>query len=267
GEAVAVVVADQDDAVLGDHRRGGEAQFRVELAQLAAPEFLAVQVITDGPGVAEEGDDVAAVGRRGGGGVPGHHRGALGGLVGDLARPERLAAAAIKAVQDAALAPVQGRGQEDAVLPDDGGGRTFAGHVGLPADVLGGGPAQRQRRCGGDGVAVGGAPARPGFGAGQARAGGPGAGPRGAKTGTRGGGAGAWRGRGQLAAEAPRGAGSELSTQERRLGRRRSASCDERMSVSRWAQPPWTKQRLPACSQRSMHSVLTTLSLYGSPAS
>src|SRR5437016_3707208 len=54
--------------------------------------------------------------------------------------PEQLAVGTAQAKEGATLAVVVGRGQEDAVLPDDGRRIPLAGQVGFPEDVLRVGP-------------------------------------------------------------------------------------------------------------------------------
>src|SRR5262249_731796 len=165
-ERVPAQVALEDRQPLVDQRGVPEAplvlpvdrEARVERAEVAFPQEPAREVVTVQPFRAEAGDDVLAVGRRGAVGlaalpVPLDLRHALVGRP----RPEDRARVAVQAkhlpgvlrrvvdgsnvavVADAdlrVLVAADGRGEEDAVAPDDGAGVAQPGDRRLPADVL-----------------------------------------------------------------------------------------------------------------------------------
>ena len=60
-EAVAVVIANEDDAVAVDDRGTGQAELRVEFTEHPPPDLLAGEVVTDDAGIAEECDHVGAI--------------------------------------------------------------------------------------------------------------------------------------------------------------------------------------------------------------
>jgi hypothetical protein len=163
---LAAVIAVDDDQVLeeqGGRRPHGPAGRGDQRAEGLLPLEVAVKVVTEQAGRAEERVDSFAVGRAGRRGVrvPGVDR--LGGNV--LRRrplPEDLAALPADA-EDPALRPRPSRrGQEDAVAPDDRGGVAEAGQVELPFEVLVPAPAQGDTRIAGVAVLARPPPARPG---------------------------------------------------------------------------------------------------------
>src|SRR5262245_29528118 len=92
-----------------------------ELAEVLAPDLLAVEVVAEEARRAERGDDELAVSdrRRGGEGI-----GAVGRLllavVLDPELPQHLAVGAIEAHERAAIDLVDRLRDEDAIAPDDG---------------------------------------------------------------------------------------------------------------------------------------------------
>src|SRR5688500_13241218 len=127
----------------------------VELVVGVGPEDVAVEVKRRDAAGTEEGVDGLAVGDGGGGGVGVLALLAGGLLVEDFLVPEDLPVSRARAEDVAGDAAVGGAGEEDAVVPDGGGGPAVGGDGGFPGDVFGGGPSGGEVGFGGDALAVG----------------------------------------------------------------------------------------------------------------
>src|SRR5438128_3448457 len=112
----------------------------VHVAEGDVPDFGPLHVTAVDAVVAEVGVDALAVGAGRAAGPAVLVLDAFRRAFGDERFPELLAGGAIEAQDRAALALVVGGGQEDAVLPDDGGGVAGAADRDLPKDVVRFGP-------------------------------------------------------------------------------------------------------------------------------
>ena len=154
------MILEDDQPVLVEQRRTGRAVIVVEGSEGSVPDHAAVEIDGDDALVAERRIDALAVGcrRRGRGAVLLMKR--LGGPVGVHRLPQQLAVRAVE--REHRHAPIAaGRGDEEAILPDDRRRVAAARHRGTPEHVLGGRPAIDVSRVGREALTARTAPAGP----------------------------------------------------------------------------------------------------------
>src|SRR5262249_28347896 len=134
----------EDGQIVVQDRRRGVAPDVDHLADVLAPQLLAIKAVAEQAGRAVTDKDALPVRdrRSGAEGIGVVRR--LFFLVFDLCLPDFLAVGAVEAEQGTVCAALRRLGQEDTVTPDDGSGIALVGQPYLPADVLGGTPVKRQ---------------------------------------------------------------------------------------------------------------------------
>src|SRR5262249_44716711 len=133
----ALVILVDDHAVFVEKRRAGGAVIGVHLRKRLMPDLLAGEIDAQDAVVAEIGVDALAIGGRRARGMAILVLARLRLGIGGESFPKLLAVVAGQAQDRTAFAVVVGRGQEDAVFPDDRRRVAGAGQIDFPEDIFG----------------------------------------------------------------------------------------------------------------------------------